>query len=130
MMELPPAGDLPLWVSLAEKGFYGFKPSVCAFCCLKTHDILQRSEREYFPEFVQKHINMRNNSKRHWNNPYSELYTSGLKKHLYLCEHVINSILSTLMCHKSLRWKTKSLYCWNHLNCTLKKLVKDFRFKH
>ncbi|KAM1715400.1 hypothetical protein EV2_026583 [Malus domestica] len=26
---------------------------------------------------------MRNNSKRHWNNPYSEFYTPGLKKHLY-----------------------------------------------
>ncbi|KAM1061337.1 hypothetical protein FF1_025849 [Malus domestica] len=78
-----PAGELPLWVSLAEKGFYGFKPTICALCCLKTHDILQCPERECFPEFVEKHINMRNNSKRHWNNPYSEFYTPGWKKHLY-----------------------------------------------
>ncbi|RXI06798.1 hypothetical protein DVH24_025934 [Malus domestica] len=82
-MMKPPTRGLLLWVSLAEKGFYGFKPTVCALCCWKTYDILQCPEREYFPEFLQKHINMRNNSKRHWNNPYSEFYTPSLKKYIY-----------------------------------------------
>ncbi|RXI05827.1 hypothetical protein DVH24_017869, partial [Malus domestica] len=39
-------------------------------------------KREYFPGFVQEHTNMRNDSKRSWNNPYSKFYTPSLKKHL------------------------------------------------
>ncbi|KAB2635651.1 hypothetical protein D8674_026185 [Pyrus ussuriensis x Pyrus communis] len=39
-------------------------------------------EREYFPDYVQEHINMRNDSKRNWKNPYSEFYTPSLQKHL------------------------------------------------
>ncbi|RXH82612.1 hypothetical protein DVH24_036953 [Malus domestica] len=37
---------------------------------------------EYFPQFVQEHINVRNDSKRNWNNPYSEFYPPSLQKHL------------------------------------------------
>ncbi|CAN6579197.1 unnamed protein product [Malus baccata var. baccata] len=78
---LTPGGP-PLWVSLAEKGYYGFKPTVCALCNSNTHDILQCPEREYFPDYVQEYINMRNDSKWNWNNPHSEFYTQSLKEHL------------------------------------------------
>ncbi|CAN6725475.1 unnamed protein product [Malus baccata var. baccata] len=78
---LTPGGP-PLWVSLAEKGYYGFKPTFCALCNSNTHDILQCPEREYFPDYVQEYINMRNDSKWNWNNPHSEFYTQSLKEHL------------------------------------------------
>ncbi|KAM1912053.1 hypothetical protein ACFX14_000155 [Malus domestica] len=78
---LTPGGP-PLWVSLAEKGYYGFKPTVCALCNSNTHDILQCPEREYFPDYVKECINMRNDSKWNWNNPHSEFYTQSLKEHL------------------------------------------------
>ncbi|KAM2227717.1 hypothetical protein ACFXTI_014495 [Malus domestica] len=78
---LTPGGP-PLWVSLAEKGYYGFKPTVCALCYSMTHDILQCPERKYFADYVQEYIYMRNNSKWNWNNPHSEFYTQSLKEHL------------------------------------------------
>ncbi|CAN6709902.1 unnamed protein product [Malus baccata var. baccata] len=78
---LTPGGP-PLWVSLAEKGYYGFKPTVCALCYSRTHDILQCPERKYFPDYVQEYIYMRNDSKWNWNNPHSEFYTQSLKEHL------------------------------------------------
>ncbi|CAN6725589.1 unnamed protein product [Malus baccata var. baccata] len=49
---LTPGGP-PLWVSLAEKGYYGFKPIVRALCNSRTHDFLQCLERKYFPNYVQ-----------------------------------------------------------------------------
>ncbi|TQE11232.1 hypothetical protein C1H46_003238 [Malus baccata] len=78
---LTPGGP-PLWVSLAEKGYYGFKPTVCALCYSRTHDILQCPERKYFQDYVQEYIYMRNDSKWNWNNPHSEFYTQSLKEHL------------------------------------------------
>ncbi|TQD89808.1 hypothetical protein C1H46_024632 [Malus baccata] len=48
-LELPPPGP-PLWASFTEYGFYGFKPIVCALCCIKTREILQCPERKYFPQ--------------------------------------------------------------------------------
>ncbi|RXH78950.1 hypothetical protein DVH24_034157 [Malus domestica] len=78
---LTPGGP-PLWVSLAEKGYYGFKPTVCALCNSRTHDILQCPERKYFPDYVQEYIYMRIDSKWNWNNPHSEFYTKSLKEHL------------------------------------------------
>ncbi|CAN6678094.1 unnamed protein product [Malus baccata var. baccata] len=78
---LTPGGP-PLWVSLAEKGYYGFKPTVCALCYSRTHDILQCPERKYFPDYVQEYIYMRNDSKWNWSNPHSEFYTQSLKEHL------------------------------------------------
>ncbi|RXI01230.1 hypothetical protein DVH24_001464 [Malus domestica] len=45
---MEPPGGLPLWVSLAEKGFYGFKSIVCALCCLKTHDLLECPKENIF----------------------------------------------------------------------------------
>ncbi|KAM2105295.1 hypothetical protein ACFX1R_015810 [Malus domestica] len=105
-------GRLPLWINSAEWGFYGFKTTICALCCLKTHDILQCPKREYFPRFVQDHTNMINDSKRNWNNPYSEFYTLSLQNHLEL------SILSSLICRKSFQWRISSLNCWNQLSYT------------
>ncbi|RXH71011.1 hypothetical protein DVH24_015633 [Malus domestica] len=61
-------GGLPLRVRFAEWRFYGFKPRICALCCMKTLDILQCPEREYFP--------------KHWNHSYSEFYTPSLEKHI------------------------------------------------
>ncbi|KAM1754626.1 hypothetical protein ACFX12_007061 [Malus domestica] len=78
---LTPGGP-PLWVSLAEKGYYGFKPTVCALCNSRTHDILQCPERKYFSDYVQEYIYMRIDSKWNWNNPHSEFYTKSLKEHL------------------------------------------------
>ncbi|CAN6548748.1 unnamed protein product [Malus baccata var. baccata] len=78
---LTPGGP-PLWVSLAEKGYYGFKPTVCALCYSRTHDILQCPERKYFQDYVQEYIYMRNDSKWNWNNPHSEFYAQSLKEHL------------------------------------------------
>ncbi|RXI09881.1 hypothetical protein DVH24_034241 [Malus domestica] len=65
-----------------EKGCYGFKPTVCALCNSRTHDILQCPERKYFPDYVQEYIYMRIDSKWNWNNPHSEFYTKSLKEHL------------------------------------------------
>ncbi|KAM2964821.1 hypothetical protein FF2_022566 [Malus domestica] len=76
-------GGPPLWVSLAEKGYYGLKPTVCALCNSRTHDILQCPERKYFQDYVQEYIYMRNDSKWNWNNPHSEFYTQSLKEHLW-----------------------------------------------
>ncbi|RXH99563.1 hypothetical protein DVH24_021365 [Malus domestica] len=78
---LTPGGP-PLWASLAEKGYYGFKPTICALCNSRTHDILQCPERKYFPDYVQEYIYMRNDSKWNWNNPHSQFYTQSLKEHL------------------------------------------------
>ncbi|CAN6570625.1 unnamed protein product [Malus baccata var. baccata] len=78
---LTPGGP-PLWVSLEEKGYYGFKPTVCALCNSRTHDILQCPERKYFPDYVQEYIYMGNDSKWNWYNPHSEFYTQSLKEHL------------------------------------------------
>ncbi|KAM1574245.1 hypothetical protein ACFXTN_040231 [Malus domestica] len=72
--ELPPSGGPPVWVSFAKQGFYGFKLTVCALCCSNTHEILQCPDRKYFSNYVKEHINMRNGSLRHWDDPTFDYY--------------------------------------------------------
>ncbi|RXH88477.1 hypothetical protein DVH24_000076 [Malus domestica] len=47
-------GRPPLWVNSTEWGFYGFKPTICALCCLKTHDILQFPKGNIFSAYQYK----------------------------------------------------------------------------
>ena len=108
----PPSPGLPLWVKFAEWGFYGFKPTICALCCLKTHDISKCPKSEYFPGFVQEHTNMINDSKRNWNNPYSEFYTPSLQKHLELYFGQQSNMPQELSVEKKLSklWESTKLY--------------------
>ncbi|RXI02941.1 hypothetical protein DVH24_003019 [Malus domestica] len=100
--KLPPARPPPFWDSSASMDWFGFsqEPPTYWFGFPQENTLLQSqfndglgttttkrttfmgffTKQGNFPDYVKEHINMRNDSHWHWNNPTFDYYAPDLKK--------------------------------------------------